>query len=245
MFLSVFDIFKIGIGPSSSHTVGPMVAARRFVEEVLRPLAGNARRLTVTLHGSLAFTGKGHGTDRAIALALAGEAPDTVDPDRVASILEGLAEAKTLAAIGLAGVAFDPATDIRFDYGPPLPGHANGMVFRALDAAGATLAESDVLFGRRRLRCARRRTRGGRRRGHRRCRGGKSDRSLSLCERDRDARDGEGFRPLGRRPEARQRASRAPGEDLDASLDRIWAAMESCMNARASATAARFPAASM
>ena len=77
MFLSVFDIFKIGIGPSSSHTVGPMVAARRFVEEDLRPVAGSARRLTVSLHGSLAFTGKGHGTDRAIALALAGETPDT------------------------------------------------------------------------------------------------------------------------------------------------------------------------
>ena len=87
MFLSVFDIFKIGIGPSSSHTVGPMIAARRFVEADLRPVA-SARRLTVTLHGSLAFTGKGHGTDRAIALGLCGEAPDTVDPDRADGIVQ-------------------------------------------------------------------------------------------------------------------------------------------------------------
>src|SRR5688572_21173712 len=63
MFLSVFDMFKIGIGPSSSHTVGPMVAARRFILDHVEPLGGQARRLTVTLHGSLAFTGKGHGTD--------------------------------------------------------------------------------------------------------------------------------------------------------------------------------------
>ncbi len=141
MFLSVFDIFKIGIGPSSSHTVGPMVAARRFMEEDLRPLAGRAGRLVVNLHGSLAFTGKGHGTDRAIALALAGAAPDTVDPDRVPAILEGLAGSKSLAAVGLPEIAFDPADDIRFDYGPALPGHANGMIFGAFDAEGATLIE--------------------------------------------------------------------------------------------------------
>ncbi len=82
MFLSVFDIFKIGIGPSSSHTVGPMVAARRFVDET-SAAAPEARRLAVDLHGSLAFTGKGHGTDRAIALALSGASPDTVEPDAI------------------------------------------------------------------------------------------------------------------------------------------------------------------
>lgn len=141
MFLSVFDVFKIGIGPSSSHTVGPMVAVRRFAEEDLRPRAGDARRLTVSLHGSLAFTGKGHGTDRAIALALAGEAPDSVEPDRIPVIVESVSSAKTLAGVGLPEVAFDPAADILFDYGPPLPGHANGMTFRALDAEGAALVE--------------------------------------------------------------------------------------------------------
>ncbi len=141
MFLSVFDIFKIGIGPSSSHTVGPMLAAGRFVEENLRPLGTEAARLTATLHGSLAFTGKGHGTDRAVGLGLSGVTPDTVDPDEVAGILAALEETKCLAAIGLAHVAFDPAVDIVFDYGPPLPGHANGMVFRAHDGEGAVLAE--------------------------------------------------------------------------------------------------------
>jgi L-serine dehydratase len=141
MFLSVFDIFKIGIGPSSSHTVGPMLAARRFVEEDLKPHASAARRLTVTLHGSLAFTGKGHGTDRAVGLGLSGELPHTVDPDRVPSILAALEEAKCLAAIGHPRVRFDPAADIIFDYGPPLPGHANGLVFRALDESERLLAE--------------------------------------------------------------------------------------------------------
>ena len=98
MFLSVFDIFKIGIGPSSSHTVGPMVAARRFLGEDVAPVAARARHLKVSLHGSLAFTGKGHGTDRAIALGLAGEAPDSVDPDRVPEILAEMNERKNLAA---------------------------------------------------------------------------------------------------------------------------------------------------
>jgi L-serine dehydratase len=141
MFLSVFDIFKIGIGPSSSHTVGPMLAARRFIEEELKPLGERVRRLTVTLHGSLAFTGKGHGTDRAIALGLSGEAPDTIDPDDILVILSALADAKDLSAVGLPHVAFDPVSDLVFDYGPPLPGHANGMVFRALDEEGAAVAE--------------------------------------------------------------------------------------------------------
>ena len=75
MFLSVFDIFKIGIGPSSSHTVGPMVAAQRFLAMAAAASLPRTGRLTVTLHGSLAFTGKGHGTDRAVILGLAGERP--------------------------------------------------------------------------------------------------------------------------------------------------------------------------
>ncbi len=141
MFLSVFDIFKVGIGPSSSHTVGPMLAARRFVDEDVRPNAGSIARLSVTLHGSLAFTGKGHGTDRAIGLGLCGERPESVDPDRVDTILSELHEAKCLAAAGLPNVAHDPAVDLVFDYGKPLPGHANGMTCRALAANGALVAE--------------------------------------------------------------------------------------------------------
>ena len=141
MFLSVFDMFKIGIGPSSSHTVGPMVAARRFLAEDVAPLSGAVRRVTVSLRGSLAFTGKGHGTDRAVALGLAGQSPDFVDPDRIAVIVAALADEKTLAMNGHPEIGFDPATDLTFDYGPALPGHANGMIFRALDAEGRSLAE--------------------------------------------------------------------------------------------------------
>ena len=177
MFLSVFDIFKIGIGPSSSHTVGPMVAARRFVDEELRPLAGSAGGSTVDLHGSLAFTGKGHGTDRAIALALAGERARH-GRSRRACRRSWMAWRRRRRSPRSAcpDVAFDPAADIRFDYGPPLPGHANGMVFRALDADGATLAEQRLLFGRRRLRRAGRRAGRGGRGGDCRRRGGKSRR---------------------------------------------------------------------
>ncbi len=90
MFLSVFELFKIGIGPSSSHTVGPMVAARRFLANAK---AENAARVSVSLHGSLAFTGKGHGTDRACVLGLAGEAPDAIEPDRVDAVVQEITSA--------------------------------------------------------------------------------------------------------------------------------------------------------
>ncbi len=93
MFLSVFDVFKIGVGPSSSHTMGPMSAANRFLDLILsdewpRPAGRHIASLKVSLHGSLAFTGVGHGTGRAVILWLMGEKPDTVDPDHMESILE-------------------------------------------------------------------------------------------------------------------------------------------------------------
>ena len=133
MFLSVFEMFKIGIGPSSSHTMGPMVAAARFLE-LVRERAG-INRLTVTLHGSLAFTGKGHGTDRALVLGLAGHNPESLDADQVEEILAAI----TGIMIGVHQIAFDPARDIVFDYGPPLSGHANGLVFRVFDALGTEI----------------------------------------------------------------------------------------------------------
>lgn len=139
MFLSVFDLFKIGIGPSSSHTVGPMVAARRFLDlarETSLPAAG---RLSVRLHGSLAFTGKGHGTDRAVILGLAGEAPQSIDPDQVDAILARMAAAQHIELGDGRSITFDPARDVIFDFGPALPGHANGMVFRILDDDSNTL----------------------------------------------------------------------------------------------------------
>ncbi|MCH8277948.1 MAG: L-serine ammonia-lyase, partial [Proteobacteria bacterium] len=87
--ISIFDIFKIGIGPSSSHTVGPMKAARAFVYS-LRNLTAEVGSIEVSLHGSLAWTGKGHGTDSAVLLGLSGLEPDTIDPDGVDEFLRTL-----------------------------------------------------------------------------------------------------------------------------------------------------------
>ena len=140
MFLSVFDVFKIGIGPSSSHTMGPMTAAARFLD-LLRgsPFAREVAHLQATLYGSLAFTGKGHATDRAVALGLLGWLPAELDIEQAERQLQELNETATLHPPGLPVVAFDPARDIVFDYGPPLPGHANGLSFSAFDAAGRTI----------------------------------------------------------------------------------------------------------
>ncbi len=142
MFLSVFDIFKIGVGPSSSHTMGPMTAAARFLDELRHgrtpiPGAGPAAHVQCSLHGSLAFTGKGHSTDRAVMLGLCGFEPATIDPDEAELALARLAESRVVQPDGLGQLKFDPDNDLVFDYGPPLEGHANGMVLRAFDAAGA------------------------------------------------------------------------------------------------------------
>jgi hypothetical protein len=141
MFLSVFDIFKVGVGPSSSHTVGPMVAAGRFLAALRDgteriPGAGPPARLGCRLHGSLAFTGKGHATDRAVILGLAGFDPADFDAGRAAEALEKVAASGRIAPPGLPEMAFDAARDLAFDYGPPLPGHANGLVLSAWDGRG-------------------------------------------------------------------------------------------------------------
>jgi L-serine dehydratase len=136
MFLSVFELFKIGIGPSSSHTVGPMVAARRFLNNTH---ADGAKRVSVTLYGSLAFTGKGHGTDRACVLGLAGEAPDEIEPDNVERVLNEVAGRKSVTFGDGLQVSFNPSTDVIFDYGPALSGHANGMIFSLWDATGNSI----------------------------------------------------------------------------------------------------------
>jgi L-serine dehydratase len=145
MFLSVFDLFKIGIGPSSSHTMGPMVAARRLLALAAKSDVGDAARLTATLYGSLAFTGKGHASDRAVVLGLAGKDPESLNPDDVEEILArttsiDLGSGKT--------IPFDAKGDVIFDYGPALKGHANGLVFRVLDAGGnVLLAETYYSIG--------------------------------------------------------------------------------------------------
>ncbi|MGB5556919.1 MAG: L-serine ammonia-lyase [Paracoccaceae bacterium] len=135
MFLSVFDMFKIGVGPSSSHTMGPMVAAARFLDR-LRASPFTAHGVRASLHGSLAFTGIGHATDRATILGLAGFTPEHYDQSMAEVALTRIRETRALAPDGLAPLAFDPDTDLTFDYGPPLPGHANGMILMATDAQG-------------------------------------------------------------------------------------------------------------
>jgi L-serine dehydratase len=139
MFLSVFDLYKIGIGPSSSHTVGPMVAARRFLDGLAGVALPPDARLRVSLHGSLAFTGKGHGTDRAVILGLAGETPQAIDPDQVDAILARMADSRRVILPDGRSLAFDPASDVIFDFGPALKGHANGMIAWA-DAGGRKIA---------------------------------------------------------------------------------------------------------
>ncbi|MBL4874753.1 MAG: L-serine ammonia-lyase [Rhodobacteraceae bacterium] len=141
MFLSALDIFKVGVGPSSSHTVGPMVAAADFLD-LLRsgrqkiPGAGKLARLGCSLHGSLSFTGKGHATDRAIMLGLAGFIPATFEADSAEATEAAIKASGKISPPDLGELDFDFDQDILFDYGPPLDGHPNGMILSAYDAAG-------------------------------------------------------------------------------------------------------------
>lgn len=138
--ISAFDLFKIGIGPSSSHTVGPMIAARRFMA-ALNGLPRPAR-VEVEVYGSLAWTGRGHGTDVAIMLGLCGHDPALVDPDAVPAIL---AELRATHRLGAAGPAFDPDGDLVLNREKVLPFHTNGMRFRAL-TADDRLATEEIFY---------------------------------------------------------------------------------------------------
>ena len=140
MFLSVFDMFKVGIGPSSSHTMGPMVAAARFLD-ILRGSPFAATGLQASLHGSLAFTGIGHATDRATILGLAGFEPDSYDHDKAEAALAAIRSTHSVAPPGLPQLAFDPKNDLQFDFGPNLPGHPNGMIIKATDAQGDVILQ--------------------------------------------------------------------------------------------------------
>ncbi|MBI5271229.1 MAG: L-serine ammonia-lyase [Burkholderiales bacterium] len=140
MAVSVFDLFKIGIGPSSSHTVGPMRAARLFTSRLRSEgLLGRTARVRCWLYGSLGATGKGHGSDKAVVLGLAGHEPDTVDVDLVPALLDQIRLQRRLALAGEHGVAFDEAEDLVFRRRETLPFHANGMRLVAYDADGHEL----------------------------------------------------------------------------------------------------------
>lgn len=127
--ISVFDIFKIGIGPSSSHTMGPWRAAQRFLQEI-RTLDAVAS-IKVELYGSLAKTGRGHGTDLAVLLGLNGDDPVTIPVASVSTHIQHIKDTRTIRLAGLHELAFDPEQDIVFLYEQTLPYHSNGLIFRA------------------------------------------------------------------------------------------------------------------
>ncbi|MDP9808888.1 L-serine dehydratase [Rhizobium tibeticum] len=233
MFLSVFDVFKIGVGPSSSHTMGPMTAANRFLDLILsndwpRPTSGaQVASMKVSLHGSLAHTGIGHGTGRAVILGLMGEQPDTVDPDLMDGIIDQVERSGRITPPGHPSYAFQPRNDLIFDKKQPLPGHANGMSFSAFDKDGRMLIKriyysvgggfvvTDTELEQMR---AKKKT--------------PSDTlkvpypfASAKQMLDMAARSGLSIAQMKRANEETQRSR----EELDAGLDRIWEAMRSCI----------------
>ena len=142
MAISVFDLFKIGIGPSSSHTVGPMKAARSFVSSLEQSdLLRRVTRVQASLYGSLGATGKGHGSDKAVLLGLSGYEPDTVDVDRIPAILEAIQVDSRLHLSQAHAMDFVEQRDLQF-FRKALPLHANGMRFAAFDHTGIVLREA-------------------------------------------------------------------------------------------------------
>jgi L-serine dehydratase len=141
MTISVLDLFTIGIGPSSSHCVGPMRAAKAFVDSVREAgLLDKVETLRVQLYGSLALTGMGHGTDKAILLGLSGETPEGVDPAEIDSFGRRVKESERLS-FGGRDIEFDPAKDLVLCPGDLLPRHSNGMRFIAIEGDGQVLRE--------------------------------------------------------------------------------------------------------
>lgn len=219
MDISVFDIFRIGIGPSSSHTVGPMRASREALEEI--PDLGQVERVTVSLYGSLALTGRGHGTDKAIMLGLMGLHPDTVDPDRIPDMIDAVTLDGRIELLGRHSIPFSPATNIEFRMREALPFHPNSLRIRVYLANGSCRETTWFSIG-----------------------GG-----FIVREGERD-RIGTAQRPPAPLPFAsaaqllqigREHEMRIPdivltnetawrcGQEIDSGLDQIWKAMHACM----------------
>ena len=141
MFLSVFDLFKVGIGPSSSHTVGPMIAARRFLLSLEE--AGffpQISKIQINVYGSLALTGLGHATDVALMLGLMGHAPDSIDPEMIQGLVKDCQASKKISLLGKLDISFDSTKDMPFLMEALLQHHTNGMEFKAFDQAGDVLS---------------------------------------------------------------------------------------------------------
>lgn len=145
MAVSTFDLFKIGIGPSSSHTVGPMRAACRFAHRWLAESGDLARtaRVRAEVFGSLALTGRGHGTDKAVLMGLEGQWPNAIDPDVIPEALARIRGEKKIRLLGRHEIGFDEKHDLIMNKRQKLPFHTNGMRFTAFDADGATIATRD------------------------------------------------------------------------------------------------------
>ena len=139
MDMRVFDLFKIGVGPSSSHTVGPMLAARRFLLEC--PDLLDVTRVQVDLYGSLALTGIGHATDKAVLLGLLGETPKEVEPESMDAKVDAIRQTGTLSLLAEYPVAFDITADLRWHMQESLPAHPNGLKFTALRRDGSSTAQ--------------------------------------------------------------------------------------------------------
>ena len=148
MFISTLELFKVGIGPSSSHTMGPMLAANKFIKLVEQQLAERTStapdHIQCTLKGSLAFTGKGHATDRAVALGLHGHTAKSLSTQNVQDVVSQLWTSETVE-IADESLKFKPESDIIFDRTAPLPEHSNGMIFELMDSFGKSLV-SETYF---------------------------------------------------------------------------------------------------
>ncbi|MBB3286259.1 MULTISPECIES: L-serine ammonia-lyase [Rhizobium] len=235
MFLSVFDVFKIGVGPSSSHTMGPMSAANRFLDLVLsnewpRPSSNvHIASIKVSLHGSLAHTGIGHGTGRAVILGLMGEKPDSVDPDHMDGIIDEVERSGRITPPGHPAYEFQPKTDLIFDKKVPLPGHANGMSFSAFDkddrlllkriyySVGGGFVVTDTELEQ--MRADKKKPPAA---------GERIPFPFATAKQmlEMSERSGLSIAQMKRANEE----TRMSAEELDAGLDRIWAAMSSCID---------------
>ena len=226
MALSVFDLFKIGIGPSSSHTVGPMWAALRFVQMLEKSgVLGHVERLQVDLYGSLALTGRGHGTDRAVLLGLSGERPDTVDPVIVEPLTARVKLGKLLHLNGQRTISFHENTDLLFHEEESLPRHPNGIRLSAIDALMEQLA-SETYYS----------VGGGFIVNEREAAAGHTAANERPERVPYDFHSAEELLAIGRHTgmsiadivRANEAVWRTPAE-TDAELDRIWATMEACI----------------
>lgn len=142
--ISVFELFSIGVGPSSSHTVGPMRAAHDFIQALQHKL-NHIDRITITLYGSLAFTGKGHGTDKAVTLGLMGEQPETIDPDSIDDQMKQICDKSKLSLLKQHTINFSAENDLIFNYQKVFDFHSNGLEFAVYDA-NKTLIKKSLYF---------------------------------------------------------------------------------------------------